>query len=216
MLDNDCVPRPSQPLISRTLVVEAALRIIDDDGLDSFSLPRLATALNVRAPSLYHHFTDKAEILAAVAREIVLEARAPRRRSADDWMGWFVGLGLSFRRAVLRHRNAAPVLLQYPPREVLIRLYEESTGFLAEIGVPEELRLLIIDGMDKLTQGAVLMEAMKSTAERVRIFSGVEPERQPALAAALEANSHSAEELYAESIRCFLRGAIQGTGLAGS
>ena len=43
-----------------------ALEVIDADGLDAMSLERLADELGVKAPSLYHHFHDKAEILAAV------------------------------------------------------------------------------------------------------------------------------------------------------
>ncbi|CUU56776.1 TetR family transcriptional regulator [Frankia sp. CcI49] len=207
------MPRPSQPLLSRRLVIETALRLIDEEGLETFSLPRLATRLQVRTPSLYHHFTDKAEILAAVAREIVLEARPPSEHLGDAWMEWFVGLGLSFRRAVLRHSNAALVLLQYLPRDVLTEVYEEAATVLAEVGVPAEQRLLIIDGLDKMVLGAVLTEAMKSPADRARIFSGVEPEKLPALATAMDANSRSAAEIYAESLRCLLRGAVNPADL---
>jgi TetR/AcrR family tetracycline transcriptional repressor len=46
------MPRPSSPLISHAAVVEASLRIVDREGLDAFSLPRLARELNVQAPSL--------------------------------------------------------------------------------------------------------------------------------------------------------------------
>jgi AcrR family transcriptional regulator len=59
--------RPRQPLISRAGAVAAAIEIIDTEGLNALSLPRLARHLNVRAPSLYHHFDDKSEILGAVA-----------------------------------------------------------------------------------------------------------------------------------------------------
>ena len=37
--------RPSKPLISRTTAVAAAISIIDAEGLDAFSLPRLAKTL---------------------------------------------------------------------------------------------------------------------------------------------------------------------------
>ena len=56
MVDTMTMARPSKPLIRRDAVVEASLRIIDTEGLDAFSLPRLARELNVQAPSLYHHF----------------------------------------------------------------------------------------------------------------------------------------------------------------
>ncbi|HTC82023.1 MAG TPA: helix-turn-helix domain-containing protein, partial [Acidimicrobiia bacterium] len=58
--------RPSKPLISKDASARAALEIIDAEGLEALSLERLAKELGVRAPSLYHHFADKAEILARV------------------------------------------------------------------------------------------------------------------------------------------------------
>lgn len=203
------MPRPPQPLLSYDAIVGAALQIIDSEGLDAFSLPRLARELNVRAPSLYYHFQDKAEILAAVARAIVMEARVPRERSVDDWIEWFVKVSLSFRRAILNHRNAAPVLLQFMPRDVLISTYEDSARFLREVGLPERLHVLVLDGMDKLTLGAALTEAMKSPAHRSQIFANVDAEDEPNLAKALIANERSAEQVYADSMRSFLRGALE-------
>ena len=71
--------RPRQPLISLYVPLRAAaLRIIDEEGLDALSLPRLARDIGVRAPSLYHHFADKSAILAAVSRAIVAEIKVPR------------------------------------------------------------------------------------------------------------------------------------------
>lgn len=207
------MPRPTPPSLNRHVVVTAALALIDENGLDAFSLPRLAAELRVRTPSLYHHFSDRAELMAAIAREIALQARLPRTRSVDRWMEWFVELGLNFRRAVLRHRNAAPVLLQYLPRDVLSRSYEDSARFLTEAGVPLQLHVLILDGLDKLTLGAALTEAARRPTQRARIFANVDPDEEPTLTSALEANPYSAEEIYAESIRCFLRGAIDGAGL---
>ena len=130
------MPRPSSPLISHDAVVEASLRIIDADGLDAFSLPRLARELNVQAPSLYHHFQDRADILRTVARAIVLESRVPAPAACRTWVDWFTGISLSFRRAVLSHRNAAPILLEFMPRDVLIWNYELGVRILAAVGVP--------------------------------------------------------------------------------
>ena len=52
--------RPTKPLISRDLCAQAALRIIDEDGLEALSLEKLARELGVKAPSLYHHFSNTA------------------------------------------------------------------------------------------------------------------------------------------------------------
>ena len=120
----EAMPRPASPLISHDAVVEASLRIIDREGLDAFSLPRLARELNVAAPSLYHHFADRADILRTVARAIVLQTQLPDPARCASWVDWFVGISLAFRRAVLSHRNAAPILLEFMPRDLLVRNYE--------------------------------------------------------------------------------------------
>jgi hypothetical protein len=54
----------------------------------------------------------------------VLESRVPDPVSCPGWVDWFVGISLSFRRAVLHHRNAAPILLGFMPRNVVIWNYE--------------------------------------------------------------------------------------------
>src|ERR1044072_1637250 len=65
--------RPTKPLISKDACAKAALEIIDAEGLDALSLERLAKEIGVRAPSLYHHFADKAAILARGGRLLALE-----------------------------------------------------------------------------------------------------------------------------------------------
>lgn len=145
------MPRPSKPLISRASAVAASIDIIDTEGLDAFSLPRLAKHLGVRAPSLYHHFEDKSAILSAVARQIAGAGTIPRRKPGPDWPEYFVTLSLNLRRSILRHRNAAPILLQYLPRDLLIGPYEETAHFLEESGIPTRLHVQILDGMERIT-----------------------------------------------------------------
>jgi AcrR family transcriptional regulator len=207
-LDNRVMPRPASPLISHDAVVEASLRIIDSDGLDAFSLPRLARELNVAAPSLYHHFADRADILRTVARAIVLETRLPDPATCASWVDWFVGISLAFRRAVLSHRNAAPVLLQFMPRDLLVRNYEIGVQVLAQLGVPPGQRIGVIDGLDTLTLGASLAAAAKSPAQAGQVFPSADPDTAPMLAQEIADNRRTAEELFADSVRSFLAGAV--------
>lgn len=200
------MPRPSTPLISREATVEAALKIIDEDGLESLSLPRLAREMNVRAPSLYHHFSDKDAILAAVSREIVRKTVFPRKSANYDWAEWFTQLTLNFRTAVLRHRNAAPILLQFMPRDMLSDTYEQAANYLVECGVPTELHVQILDGLEKLAIGATLAEAIKP-ASRGRVgFERVDPDMHPTLTAAIGANTLSPKQIFEHTVRCYLLG----------
>jgi len=201
--------RPSKPLINRDAVVKASLEIIDSEGLEAFSLPRLARRLGVRAPSLYHHFADKDEILWAVGRYIAGKSVVrPRRPPGDDWPEYFVDLALNFRQSILRHRNAAPILLQYLPREILVNGYEDAAGFLTDSGVPVHLHLRILDGVEMLSVGAVLIEAVREPRRYAAVFPGVDARLQPHLSAALAANEMTVKALYAERIRSFLHGLV--------
>jgi len=198
--------RPSQPLISREATVEAALTIIDNDGLDALSLPRLAREMNVKAPSLYHHFSDKSEIMAAVARTIVQRTVFPRKSTSGDWAEWFTQLTLNFRAAVLRHRNAAPLLLQYMPREMLTDMFEQAISVLVEANIPVELHVQILDGLEKLAIGATITEAIRP-ASRARLgYEHADPVAHPQLSAAVEANQLNPKQVFEHTVRCYLLG----------
>ncbi|NMO03690.1 TetR family transcriptional regulator [Gordonia sp. TBRC 11910] len=204
------MPRPSKPLISREAAVAASIEIIDSEGLDAFSLPKLAKHLGVRAPSLYHHFADKNEILTEVARHIAGRSVAtPRRKPGPDWPEYFVALALNFRQSILRHRNAAPILLQYLPRDLFVSTYEDRAKFLLDSGVPTELHVRILDGMEVLAIGAVLTEAMRKPSTKSTIFPNVDPQSQPLLAQALASNELTQKQLFEETVRSFLHGIIR-------
>jgi AcrR family transcriptional regulator len=61
--------------LSRERILDAALALVREDGLDSLSMRRLAQELDVWPMSLYRYFHDKDELVAALAdvatREIV-------------------------------------------------------------------------------------------------------------------------------------------------
>ena len=71
----------------------------------------------------------------------MLETRLPDPAACPTWIDWFVGISVACRRAVLKHRNAAPVLLQFMPRDLLITKYEVGVQILAEIGLPPSQRI---------------------------------------------------------------------------
>jgi len=203
--------RPPKPLISRSSVISASLEIIDREGLQGFSLPKLAKHLGVSAPSMYHHFADRSAILAIVVRAIVGKIPTPNREPGPDWPEYFVDLSLSLRESILRHKNAAPLVLQHMPRDLLIGSYETAANYLAASGVTSYLHVRILDGMERLSVGASLIEATRAPSTRDTIFPGVDGESQPVLQAALDENNLTSKELYAELIRSFLYGVVRNS-----
>lgn len=199
--------RRSSPLLTRRIIADTALRMMDRDGYAAFSLPRLGDELGVRTPSLYHHFRDRADILAEVARTVVLKTEVPRWRPGQPWIEHFVEFSVNFRRVILAHKNTAPVLLQFMPRDVLLARYEISARELAEhAGQPPELHVLILDGLDKITIGSALIDAVNPGSGGSAPFSNVDQETQPRLASAVRANELDSEQLFIATVRAFLAG----------
>ena len=61
------MPYPAK--ISREEILEAALTLLESDGPTTLSMRNLATKLGVNASSLYHHFSGKEVLEAALAEE---------------------------------------------------------------------------------------------------------------------------------------------------
>jgi len=59
------MPYPSQ--VDKIAIVEQARVLIEAEGVDALSLTKLASALGVKAPSLYRYVKNKAELLAEVS-----------------------------------------------------------------------------------------------------------------------------------------------------
>ena len=54
----------SRAPLTRSRIAEAALAIVDRDGLDALSMRRLGAELGVEGMAIYRHFPNKAAVLA--------------------------------------------------------------------------------------------------------------------------------------------------------
>jgi len=90
--------------LTRDLIFERALHIVDTDGLDALSMRRLAADLGVEAASLYHHVADKRALLDGV----IGRARSEMRVTVDPSVGWMPFLEdvfAEYRRLLIAHPN---------------------------------------------------------------------------------------------------------------
>lgn len=193
--------RPSNPLISRLGATKAALEVIDEVGLSEFSLARVAQKLGVRPPSLYHHFQDKAELLEEVARLLLLRLPSIRNRKLP-YEERIVKLCVSTRRSLLKHPNAALLMLQFFPRQLLLEAYDEAASLDP---YPPEFHMAVIEGTEKLTFGSALFAAI-GQAQGLPPMPPVDAGRLPYLARAIDRNPFDDEGLFAETLRIFFSG----------
>lgn len=98
--------------ITRSLILRAALEIINRDGADGLSMRRLSDAVGRDPTVLYRHLPNKAAVLDGVA-EIVLEQLSVD--TADpDWAAQLRSVARDFRRLAITHPNVVPLLVTRP------------------------------------------------------------------------------------------------------
>ncbi|MFI7101234.1 TetR/AcrR family transcriptional regulator C-terminal domain-containing protein [Streptomyces sp. NPDC050161] len=104
--------------IDRKQVVDTALRLLNDVGLDGLTLRRIAKELNVQAPALYWHFRNKQELLDEMATEIFRRMAAQfmpgAHRGGPDplggtWQDAMLRSCSALRRELLGHRDGGKV-----------------------------------------------------------------------------------------------------------
>lgn len=100
------VPRNT---LSREAIVEAALTLIDKDGLDAVTMPKVAQKLGVGTMSLYRHVADKDDLVEAVADRVMRGIQVPDG-APDDWEGRVVGYLLALRDAAIAHPALSRIL----------------------------------------------------------------------------------------------------------
>src|ERR1700733_15362696 len=75
------VGRP--PITSRAEVLEAARRIVDEQGLERLTMRRLGAELGVDPMTIYHHVPDKAALFDGLIERVLAEIQIPDATS--DW-----------------------------------------------------------------------------------------------------------------------------------
>ena len=87
--------------LSRKRVLDAAIALADDGGIDALSMRRLARELGVEAMSLYNHVANKDEILDGIVEVIAGETELPP--DGTEWKAAIRQSAVSTRDMFVRH-----------------------------------------------------------------------------------------------------------------
>lgn len=98
--------------LTRERILDAAVSLVDEEGLEALTMRRLGQRLGVEAMSLYRHVEGRGALLDGI-HETVLSAvaRAPRGRR---WTDEVRGQARAFRRALVAHPSALPLFATRP------------------------------------------------------------------------------------------------------
>ncbi len=88
-------PRRPRAALDRSRLIDAALRLVEEHGLEALTFSSLAKRLGVTPPALYWHFKNRDELLAAMVDHAFADLHPPAplgatwQEQACELYGWF-------------------------------------------------------------------------------------------------------------------------------
>ncbi|MEB8343099.1 TetR/AcrR family transcriptional regulator [Streptomyces endophyticus] len=199
--------RPRTALLNADRIAREALALIDGEGADAFSLPRLAARLGVRPSSLYNHLDGRAAVVEGVRRLVVAEMDT----SAFAELPWPKGLAAwarSYRDAFARHPNTIALLATTTiSSAATLTMYETVVDALARGGWPRERLVAVLTSVESFLLGS----ALDLAAPPLMIDTAEHAGEVPVLAAALACSrekARRADEAFETGLDALIRGLV--------
>lgn len=144
------------PKLSPDTIIDGALALADDIGIDALTIRRLAEALGTKPMSIYHHLENKDAIIDGIVNRVYAEIELPR--DGVDWRT-AVSQRASSMRLVLRSHPWAIPLLDSRPGEAGLRQHDAMIGCLRAAGFSIEMVGHAVAMLDSYVYGFALQEA---------------------------------------------------------
>ncbi|HEU5432754.1 MAG TPA: TetR/AcrR family transcriptional regulator C-terminal domain-containing protein [Thermomicrobiales bacterium] len=146
-----------EPLTSER-IIDAALRIIDDEGLRALTMRRLGQALGVEAMSLYHHLPGKAAVLSGVA-EALLSGLRLEATNGGSWQDRMRQLARAYRGVAHAHPNAFPLIVMRERQTPQVtRLFDLTARICRDAGASDDDALNVFLTLGGFVSGFALFE----------------------------------------------------------
>ena len=137
-------------------MLNAALALADEDGLEGFSMRRLAQVLGVVPMALYKHVASKDELLDGMVDIVFGEIESPS--IDDDWRSAMRRRAVSAREALKRHGWAIGLMETRNPGPANLRNHNAVMGCLREAGFSFQTAIHAYSVQDAYIYGFALQE----------------------------------------------------------
>ena len=107
-------PKAGDKPLTRERILEAALSLVDEEGIEALSMRRLAKELGVDPMAIYHHLSNKRALLSALIKEVFSGMRVMDLKGTGDWRGRVRAWALAFREVARAHPKLVPQLASHP------------------------------------------------------------------------------------------------------
>ena len=179
--------------LSRDRVIEAALRVMDTDGLEAVSMRRVAREVGVEAMSLYNHVRDKDDLLDGVRLRVFSEFAFPELDPQDPYENGR-RVAMAWRDLLNAHPNMLELLAEEhaPPSSLeAFAAMEVALAVLRSMGVPDSEMVQVFHAFGGYIQGYTMMEHQMDfqkhggPAGLAELARRIDPSVLPCVAAAL-------------------------------
>lgn len=199
--------------LSRESIARAALEIIDAEGIEAFSLRRLAQSLEVSTMSVYTYTADRD----AIIRDVVALLLSEVEHCEDGDVPWEEAVlfgSRSLQAMARRHPRAWPLVAlasydEWPLSEYGRRVDER----LVRQGVPDDLLPILGSMLDAYATGFLLLEAQALAAPTQEAAGPFDLPPEPP--AATYTVTHP-DEAFEEGIRSIVAGVKARYGATGA
>jgi AcrR family transcriptional regulator len=139
------------------VIVDAAIKVIEKEGLAGLSMRQLASALDVTPTALYHHVNGKDELLDMCAMRILAQIPVPNRKL--PWTRRMRELILHQQQVFMRVPGLAKYLLVHRQSSVAALLWAEAVLSIAhDAGYTPEQSLPVLMTMSFLVNPLTLAD----------------------------------------------------------
>lgn len=182
--------RPNKSVLSRELILAAALEVLERTGPDDFTMAALAADLGVKTPALYHHVGGKKDVLAGM-REVISDRIDTSAFGARPWPEAVSRWARSYRAAFAAHPYAIALLATLPVTGAhrTLSMYEAVARGFRDGGWPEQLVVNNIVALENFILGSALDAVAPADMLEPGDFAGEVPVFNAALRARDRSNS---------------------------
>tara|TARA_R110002096_G_scaffold203718_1_gene389015 strand:- start:95 stop:772 length:678 start_codon:yes stop_codon:yes gene_type:complete len=172
----------SRTPLSRERILQSAVQLADDSGIDSLSMRTLATAVGVEAMSLYNHVKNKDDILDGMVELVAAEIEVPS--IGGDWKSAMRRRATSAHKVLMRHPWATMLIVSRANvGPAMLRYVDATIGCLREAGFSYPMADHAWNAIDSHIYGFTLQKlnfpfAPGEYAEVAKSFLNLIPEDQ--------------------------------------
>jgi AcrR family transcriptional regulator len=148
--------------LTRERVLEAAIRLADEGGIESLSMRKLARELGVEAMSLYNHVANKSDLMDGMVDLVLGEIEEPTSTAWDVAMREYA---ISANDVLLRHRWSCNLVISRAS-EPRFQYMEWLLRTLREAGFSPELAYHAYHALDSHIMGFTLWQLGHMAAEK--------------------------------------------------